>query len=249
MQINFSISMKKRTYLLLSAVILFFCSCEDKSGDYVEQLFTNTQISNALKQCIDSTMVRTLNVLCVVDTIHQELGFSYYDGKTYRILLPPDAKNVMDTLEEYGYKEHLEALILDMNRAAEQCGDRIVQFWNPIVRDMIFPNPNLLLHSGNSAITDHVRQTKQNEFINILVSYTLKEQFDALDVIARWNELQKTYFEITGKYSSIDILTPAAQQMSGGFFKKMALEEEALRKDPALRGPITGLLYRVFETL
>jgi hypothetical protein len=37
--------------------------------------------------------------------------------------------------------------------------------------------------------------------------------------------------------------------MTNGFFRKMAEEEEALRKDPALRGSPTGLLYKVFGNL
>jgi len=248
--------MKKCTSLLLLAVTLFFCSCEDKSGDFVKQLFTDSEISGAITQCIDSTIDRTLNVLCIVDTIQQKRGFSYYDEESYRISLPPEANNVVDTLKKYSDEADIEALtadiealILDMNRAAEQCGNSIKQFWNPIVSAMAFPNPNLLLRSGNSAITDFVKATRQTEFADALSSYILIEQFNTLNVIARWDDLQKRYFEETGEYASISILIPAVRQMTNGFFRKMAEEEEALRKDPALRGSPTGLLYKVFGNL
>ncbi|MCL2290148.1 MAG: DUF4197 domain-containing protein [Bacteroidetes bacterium] len=241
--------MKKCTYLLLLAVTVFFCSCEDKPDDYVTQLFTNNQISGALAQCADSTMVRARNVLFVQDTVHQKFGYYYYDGEAYRILPPPEAKNMMDTLEKYGHKERIAALILDMNRAAEKCGDRVAQFWNPIIRQITFSNPNLILHGGDNAITNYIRQTHQNDFISTLVSSTLVEQFNALNVISRWNELQIIYFETTGIHPSVNILTSAAQQVADGLFKRMALEEKAIREDPELRGPKTGWLYRVFETL
>jgi len=238
--------MKKCTSLLLLAVSLFFCSCEDKSGDFVKQLFTDNEISVAITQCIDSTMVRTLNVLCITG---DKLGFYYYTDSAYRIQLPPETNSMVDSLKIYGYEADIDTLILDMNRAAEQCGDNIKRFWNPIVSAITFPNPNLLLRSGNSAITDFVKATRQTEFADALSSYILIEQFNARNVIARWDQLQKIYFEETGEYSSKSILTPVVQQMTNGFFRKMALEEEALRKNPALRGPSTGLLYKVFENL
>jgi len=244
-QTNFLTSMKKCTSLLLLAVTLFFCSCEDNSN-YVKQLFTDTQISGAITQCIDSTIVRTLNVLCITG---DEFGFYYYADSAYRIQLPPETNSMVDSLKIYGYEADIDTLILDMNRAAEQCGDNIKRFWNPIVSAFTFPNPNLLIRGGNSAITEFVKTTRQTDFANALSSSILIEQFNTLNVIARWDDLQKRYFEETGEYSSISILIPAVQQLSDGFFRKMALEEEALRKEPALRGPTTGLLYKVFENL
>jgi len=241
--------MKKRIYLSLLAVIAVFFSCKDDSGKFEEQLFTNDQISHALIQCIDSTIIKTLNTLCVVDTINEKYGYYHYDEESYRLNLPTAANNVVDTLIQYGYGEAIDTLILDINRAAERCGNRIKQFWNEIIKEITFPNPNLILRGNNNAITNFVKETRQNAFRNVLVSSILVEQFNASHIVPRWNELQRTYFEITGTYSSIDILVPVVQQMMDGFFRKMALEEEAIRLNPELRGPVNGWLYRVFEVL
>ena len=239
--------MKKSISLLLLAIALFFCSCKD-NNEFVTQLFTNDQISGALQQCADSTVMRTVDTLCVVGTVKNQLGFSYYKNGAYRITLPPEAKSITDTLENYdqAYKAIIDTLIVDMNRAAEQCGEGISQFWVPVIQATEFPDPNLILHGGNGALTNYLKQTQQIAFMNILTAYTLKEQFDALHIIERWNTLQRTYFELTGKYSSIDILDPAVQQVTSGFFTIMALEEEAIRKNPPSN---SGLLYKVFKTL
>jgi len=243
--------MEKRIYLILLSVSVIFFSCKDNSK-YAEQLFTNKEISNALKQCIDSTAVRTCNALCVVDsTLNPQFGYSYYGSKSYRLDLPAAAKNVVDTLKEYGFDNNIDTLLIAaMNRAAELCGnDLIRQFWKPTSDTIIFPNPNAILHGGNDALTNFVKQNYQTEFISVLVNSILKEQFKELDIITTWNTFQKEYYEITGTYSSIDILIPAAQQMTAGFFRKMAIEEEKIRKDPKMRGNPTGFLYRIFATL
>ena len=240
--------MKKYIYLLLAVSALFF-SCKDDSEKFVEQLFTNEQITNALRQCMRATVDSTTNTLCVVDSIDHKYGYSYYADGAYRLTILPVAKTVVDTLIKHGHEAEIDTLIFNMNRAAETCKNKIVQFWDPIIKDMLLPNPKQLLHGGNSAITDYIKLTTQSEFVSTLISSILKEQFDALHVVTRWNALQQTYFEITGNQSSIDILNSAAQQMDAGFFKHMRIVEEAIRKNPDLRGDKNEWLYRVFATL
>jgi hypothetical protein len=250
--------MKKRIYLILLSVTVIFFSCKDNS-EFVEQLFTDSEVSAALRQCIDSAAMRTCNVLCIVDTLKKEYGYSYYDSKSYRIELPAAAKNVVDTLIKHKSGNPLDSLTLisrinalkdSINRAAEQCGNDLMrQFWKPATDSIVFLNPNAILHGGNNAITNFVKQTTQTEFISALVNSILIEQFNELEVITTWDALQKEYSAITGTHSSIDILTPSAQQMVAGFFRKMALEEEKIRNNPNLRGNPNGWLYRVFATL
>ena len=244
--------MKKRIYLLLLSVVAIFSACKDNSDDFVEQLFTDAQISSALKQCADSVAMKTCNTLCIVDTTGQEkLGYYYYESKSYRIELPNDMKQIADTLKEYGFQNKVDSLIFIINRAAEQCGNRITQFWKPVINDITFPKPNSILHGGNSAITDFLKANKQSEFVAALVSSILSEQFTALNVDAAWSQLQAKYVEITGSYSPtpLGIITPTAQQMVAGFFKKMALEEAEIRTNKTLQGNPNGLLYKVFSTL
>ncbi|MDR2972421.1 MAG: DUF4197 domain-containing protein [Bacteroidales bacterium] len=249
--------MKKRIYLLLLSLIVVFLACKDNSGEFVEQLFTNDQINYALGQCCDSTSIRTTNTLCVVDTVYNKLGYYYYDSENYRIDLPSDIKqmkefvniNIVDTLTKYEYKYLIDSVIYYLNRAAEKCGNEITQFW--LTKDINFPNPHTILHGKNSAITDYVKKTQQSEFFSVLVSSVLVQQFNTLDVWSKWNDVLEKYRELTGEpvFSAMGILTSSAQQMVSGYFKIMALEEEAIRKDPSLRGNPNGLLYKVFATL
>ncbi|MCL2167985.1 MAG: DUF4197 domain-containing protein [Lentimicrobiaceae bacterium] len=242
--------MKKRIYLLLLSVIVIFFSCRDESGDFVEQLFTDQQITNALRDCIEIASDSTLNTLCIVDTLKEEYGYSYYDSKNYRITLPAGAQQVVDTLSEYGFGETIDTLIMNMNRAAELCGNKIKsQFLDPIRKNITFPKPNATLHGGNNAITDYVKETKQNEFISLLTTSVLFEQFNTLEITTTWDSLQVAYYKITDHYFYKDILTSTAQQMTDGFFMKMASVEEAVRKNPDLRGKPDSWLYKVFATL
>jgi len=241
--------MKKRIYLLLLSIIVIFSACRDNSGKFVEQRFTDQQITFALRDCIEFCSDSTLNTLCVMDTTEFKDGYYYHELGVYCIEFPATTQAMVDTLILYEYKEVIDSLIFNINKAATLCGNKMKsQFWNPIIKDIIFPNPNMVLHGGNTAITDYIKQTKQTELVSLLVYSVLNEQFNSLQVVEKWNELQATYSALTGSYFSIDILTPAAQQMVEGFFKKMASVEVAVRKDPALRGKSDGWFNSVFET-
>jgi len=241
--------MKKRIYLVLLSVIVIFFSCRDDSGTFEEQVFTHSEITNALRGCIKAASDSTLNALCVVDTLHQTHGYYYFDSKAYRIELPAVAKQVTDTLTAYGFGGALDTLVFNMNRAAEKCGNRIKSLFLDPLKNITFPNLYQTLHGGNSAITDYVKETKQNELLALLKTSILLEQFNALNVNLTWDQFQEAYYEITQKYSSVDIFNPAVEQVVDGFFKKMALCEEAIRKNPELRGDKTGWLFRVFASL
>jgi len=243
--------MKKRISLILLSVIVIFFSCRDDSRQFEEQLFTNMQITNALRECMTLSIDSTRCTLCVVDTISEEYGYYWYDLQTYRIELPASAQQIIDTLTEHGFEieNTIDSLVKNINRAAEQCEKMVQSYWEPIIKNISFPNPNQTLHGGNNAITNEVKLQYQTDFINTFKTYTLNEQFNALGVTASWNNLQEEYYKITGTYIPIDILDSSVQEMVGGFFKLMALWEEKVRTDPELRGKKDGWLYLVFDTL
>jgi hypothetical protein len=242
--------MKKRIYLILLSIIVIFFSCKDDSGQFEEQLFTNDQINIALKDCLKLTSDTTLNTLCIADTVNKKLGYSYYESELYKIDFPTAAKPIIDTLTAYGFGGALDTLIININRAAEKCGNKIKSnFLEPLIKKITFPNPYQILHGENSAITDYVKKNNQSEFMALLKTSILLEQFNTLKITSTWNTLQEEYYNITGNYSSIDILDFSTQQMVDGFFKLMGVWEEAVRNDPKLRGKEADWLYRVFATL
>jgi hypothetical protein len=236
---------------MLSIAVVFF-SCRDDSGDFEEQIFTNDQITLALRDCIKVTSDTTINVLCIVDTLEKNIGYYYYSDSIYRIELSAAAKQVIDTLRAYEFEnidEIIDSLTFNINRGAEQCGKAITDFWEPIIKNFSFPNPNKTLHGNSTAITDYVKATQQSELINLMKNYTLKENLTKLGVFTTWTMLLEEYYEITGSLLTIDILDYSVQQMVNGFFKEMALWEEKVRENPELRGKEDGWLYKVFATL
>jgi hypothetical protein len=240
--------MKKRIYLLLLSVVAIFSSCKDDSGDFVEQLFTDAQISIALRDCLRLASDSTIYTLCVVDKHIPEYGYYLFDTLNYRIELPADSKQVIDTLNEYGFAEILDSLIFDINQAAELCGTKWSEELESAIKLLQFPNPKLILHGGKNAATNFYKEKHKDEFISLLIDNLLMEQFNELRIIERWNELLMSYSLIIHQYTSVDILTPASQQMVSGYFKLMALVEEAIRDNPKLRGKSDSLLNKVFET-
>jgi len=248
LQVNFLNLMKKRIYLILLSLTVIFFSCQEEKSKFEEQLFTIAEMKTAIRQCITAASDSTLNALCVVDTLTHKHGYYYYSDSTYRIALP---KQMKDTLKKHGFEEDINSLIVDMNRAAEQCGNSIKRaFLTPLDTMLTFSNPYALIHNTNSAaITAYVKENKQMNFFTVLSSSILLEQFKNLNVHAKWNRLQEAYRDITGEQHTIDIVNYAALQMMNGFFKEMGLAEKAIRENSSLRGNKNSMLYRVFATL
>ena len=236
---------------MLSIAVVFF-SCRDDSGNFEEQIFTNDQITFALRDCIKVTSDSTINVLCIVDTLEKNIGYYYYSDSIYRIELSAAAQQVIDTLKAHEFEniaEIVDSLIFNINKGAEQCGKAITDFWEPIIKSFAFPNPNKTLHGSTTAITDYVKVIQQSELINLMKNYTLKENLTKLGVFTTWTMLLEEYQNITGTLLTIDILDYSVQQMVDGFFKEMALWEKEVREKPELRGDEKGWLYKVFATL
>ena len=243
--------MKKSFYILLLSVSVILFSCRDDSGKFEEQLFTISQMSTAIRQCITISSDSTMNTLCIVDSINQKYGYYYFDENSYRITLPAAAQQVVDTLTEYGFGETIEKLISDINVAAEQCGYNIKRdFFTPFVESTTFSHPyDLIYNDSYSAITDYVQSIKQMDFITILSTSILNDQFDDLNINTRWELLLKEYNNITDKYVSIELLPDVSKKMVNGFFTVMSTVEEEIRKNPELRGEKSSMLYLVFATL
>jgi len=244
--------MKKCIYLFMLSIIVLFFSCRDDSGSFEEQIFTNDQITFALRDCMKVISDSTINSLCIVDTLFEKQGYYYYDAESYRIQIPAAAIQVIDTLIAHEFEDIakiIDSLIFNINRGAEQCGKAITDFWEPICKSFTFPNPNQTLHGGNTAISDYVKATQQTELVNLMKNYSLKEKLSELKVFSTWTMLLEEYFIITGTFLTIDILDSSVQQMVDGFFKEMTLWEEKVRTNPELRGKEDGWLFRVFATL
>ena len=102
--------MRKLYFFCLMLLTLMMVSCKDDSGEFIEQYYTNAQLTSALRTCLTASKDTALSILCVPD------GFNGSD--TYRVTLPDntDFRTLANILADQGKSDLADTLTV---RASE----------------------------------------------------------------------------------------------------------------------------------
>jgi len=185
----------------------------------------------------------------------------YFGDVTVKILLPDDAKIIVDNLSKIpGGEKLVQDAVLSINRAAEDAAKEAAPVFAGAVKQMTITDAFNILNGADNAATQYLRQTTYNELYalykpkiatstekKIAGAVSTKESWVALT--GKWNKLANS---AAGKLASLkpvntdldDYLTNKALD---GMFLKVGLEELKIRKDVSAR--ISPILQKVFGSL
>jgi hypothetical protein len=238
--------MKKIKLILFSLVAILFVACTDDTNQYSNQLFTDSELNRAFRQCLTQSADSANAHLSIPNS--EELGFYNYSEGIYKIGLPKGALFIADTLEIHGLGYLVDTLIRKTNHAAELCGNGLKIYFTETVSSISFQDPYRILNGDSTAITTYFEKNYFDNFNN-RTQTLLSINFAVHGINDEWQNILNIYFMLTGQIVSVDYLGNASQTMSKGFLKEMKLEEAKIRKDVARRGATTSKLYEVFATL
>jgi hypothetical protein len=211
---------------------------------------TNTEIVGGLKDALlvgtDSSVTR----LSAID--------GYLKDQTVKILLPPEAKTIIDNLSKIpGGAKLVDDVIVRINRAAEDATKDAKPIFVNSIREMSFTDALQILRGPENAATKYFEQktTKQlmdlyrpkiQESLNkpLVANLSTQQSWDQL--ITRWN---KTAGSSLGRFSgmkTVDVKLEdyVLQQALKGMFLKIAEREKDIRTNTNAR--VTTLLKKVF---
>src|SRR5690606_21977324 len=83
-----------------------------------------------------------------------------------KILMPPEARKVEQTLRQIGMGALADQVILYMNRAAEDAAAKAAPIFIGAITRMTLNDALGILRGGNSAATDYLQRVTQQELIN-----------------------------------------------------------------------------------
>ena len=239
-------SMKKIKLILFSLVAIVFVACTDDTNQYSNQLFTDSELNRAFRQCLTQSADTANSHLCIPNS--DEFGFSNYADEIYKIGLPTNILYLADTLTAYGLGDKIDTLIQKTNFAAELCGNGLKTYYTDLFSTMVFENPNNLLNGDTTAITTYFEKNYYQSFVARSQSL-LEVNFALHGVNDAWNDVLNVYFMQTGQIVSVDYLNHVAQTMTKAFIQEMKLEETLIRNNVNRRGATTSKLYEVFATI
>lgn len=185
----------------------------------------------------------------------------YYGDAAIKILLPEEAKVIIDNISRIpGGEQLVEDVVLRINRAAEDAAKEVAPIFLNSITSMTISDAFNILRGADNAATNYLRTTTTDALLalykpkiasstekKIVANVSTKDSWIALT--GRWNSLANT---IPGKLAGFkpvnvdldDFLTRKALE---GMFSKVEKEELKIRKEVEAR--VSPLLQRVFGSL
>ena len=229
--------MKKIWIVLMSTVILSGCdvlkSLPLPGGGGITEVEAGQGIKEALSQGLVGAVLR----------LNKEDGF--FKDAFYKILLPPDAKKVENTLRDIGFGNMVDKAILQINRGAEDAAGFAKPIFLDAVRSMTLSDAIGLVRNGDTSATHFFREKTTDKLIAAFLP-VIKASLDKVqatkyygDVITKYNNFPTTFKKINP-----DLPSFVTNKATDALFDLVAIEERNIRTNIAAR--TSDILKKVF---
>src|ERR1044071_5988004 len=120
--------------------------------------YTNTEAANALKEALK---IGTQNASGRLSTVN-----GFFGNQLIKILMPPEAKKVENTLRNIGMGNQVDKVVLTMNRAAEDASGKAVQIFVNAITSMSVSDGISIVRGGQGAATNFLKNRTTAELTN-----------------------------------------------------------------------------------
>ena len=171
----------------------------------------------------------------------------FFKDAFYKILMPPDAKKIENTLRDLGMGKMVDKAILQINRAAEDAAGYAKPIFVDAIKNMTLSDAIGLVRNGDTSAT-HFFRTKTTDQLIAAFMPVIKNSLDKLDATKYYSDLVNTYnnFPTTFKKLNPDLPGFVTGKATDALFDLVAKEELNIRQNIAAR--TTELLRKVFGT-
>ena len=217
--------MKKLYLFCLILLPLMLVSCKDNSDDFIEQYYTNAELTSALRTCLTTAKDTALNILCVPDGLN--------GSESYRIVLPDNAdfRALAEILAAQDKSELTDSLINQLNRAGEQSGNALSATFNSAISSLTFDDPSSLVYTTTYDAATTYFKTQCGPAMQSSAASIIAEQMQSTGAAATWTEIQSAYHTANAAFFNYDITTYTATALLSSIYSEMAKEEKLIRTD------------------
>lgn len=228
--------MKKIFTVALSVILLSGCDVLSKLPTGVGGGITEGEAGQGIKEALSQGLAGA------VLKLNKEDGF--FKDALYKILLPPDAKKVENTLRTLGFNNMVDKAILQINRGAEDAAGYAKPIFVDAIRSMTLQDAIGLVKNGDTSATHFFREKTTDKLIAAFLP-VIKASLDKVDAT-------KYYGDMVSKYNSIPLVKKINPDLAGfvtdkataALFDLVAIEEKNIRTNIAAR--TTDILKKVF---
>lgn len=224
--------------ILVASLTLTACDELQKAATSVltQQLLTNEDIGNGLKSALE------IGIGKGADVLSQKGGFF---NSAYKILLPPEARQITDKLKVIPGFNKVEDIVLEkINAGAEDAAAKAKPIFVSAIKSMTFSDAMNILMGDKNAATTFLKKATYDQLYQSF-SPVIIQSLDKYDARKYWGDAVNTYNKIPfiqkANPSLDDYVT---RQALNGLFSMVEKKELDIRSNPAER--VTDLLKKVF---
>lgn len=209
---------------------------KNKSGGSINNL-SQADITNGLKQALQEGSKNATKRLGATD--------GYFGNALIKILMPPEARKVENTLREVGLGSQVDKAILSMNRAAEDAAPKALSIFMDAITHMSIEDGVNILRGGNGAATEYLKK-KTTASLTAAFRPVIEKSLDKVNATAYWKKVFTLYNELPTTFNKVnpDLPSYVTERALSGLFINIADEENKIRQDPAAR--VSSILQKVF---
>ncbi len=226
-----------KNFLFALMLLSLFCGCDVlKSLPQVGGL-TEGEAGEGIKEALGQGLVKA------VLQLNKEDGF--FKDAFYKILMPPDAKKIENTLRDLGLGKMVDKAILQINRGAEDAAGYAKPIFVDAIKSMTLSDAIGLVRNGDTSATHFFRVKTTDKLIAAFMP-VIKTSLDKVeatkyygDVVTRYNNFPTTFKKINP-----DLPGFVTGKATDALFDLVAKEELNIRQNIVAR--TTDLLKKVF---
>ncbi len=198
---------------------------------------TEAEAGQGIKEALSQGLVKA------VLRLNKEDGF--FKDALYKILLPPDAKKIENTLRDIGFGKMVDKAILQINRGAEDAAGYAKPIFVDAIKSMTLSDAIGLVRNGDTSATHFFRVKTTDKLIAAFLP-VIKSSLDKVDATKYYGDIVTKYnnFPTTIKKINPDLPNFVTNKVTAALFDLVAVEEKNIRTNIAAR--TTDILRKVF---
>lgn len=201
---------------------------------------TEAEAGQGVKEALSQGLVNA------VLQLNKQDGF--YADALYKVLLPPDAKKIENTLRSVGMGSMVDKAILQINRGAEDAVGAAKPIFVDAIKSMTLTDALGLVKNGDTSIT-HFFRSKTTEQLTAAFLPIIKASLEKTEATKYYGDMINTYNKLPTTFKKLnpDLAGYVTAKANEALFNLISKEELNIRNNFAARS--SEILKKVFGNI
>lgn len=197
---------------------------------------TNSEIVGGLKQALELGITDGSNRLALAD--------GYFKNNLIKIMFPPEAQKVENTLRNMGLDPMVDKAIESFNRGAEKAAKEAAPIFVNAIKSMTVNDAMGILLGADNSATNYLKSSTYNQLQNSYMPI-IEKSLNEVNATKYWSDVITRYNQIPlVQKVNPDLTSYVTQKALDGLFFTVVREEQKIRQNVSSRN--TDLMRKVF---